>query len=256
MKKIVLLVSVLLIQFLTGNFAEAQTKKAKAKKVSAKTKVSAQKAVSPSKPAAAKPTTPPKTLQAPPSAQAAAAAMPPVKEEPVVVLPPMGDYKYEANFAPLALFASWYTIDFLKYEPSVEGDLERKQFGYGLSAISFIRNNNDFDGTFPSRAGYGFGLTAVWDYRDYYYATHGYYEKFERYQDEGTLVQEREGFRVNAVIGLKEVFKRRYAFKFGAGVEAQTYKVREFHETNRFVQTNYQTHILNPFLECKLAMYF
>lgn len=185
--------------------------------------------------------------QAPSSAQ----------ETLAVVLPAMEDYKYEINLAPLALFANWYTIDFLKYEPAIVGDSRRQQFGYGITAISFIRNNNDFDGTFPSRSGYGAGLTAVWDFRDYYYSTHAYYEKFERYQDQGTLVQEREGFRITAVVGLKEVFKRRYALKFGVGIEAETYKVREFHETNRFVQTNYQTNILNPFfLECKLAMYF
>jgi hypothetical protein len=247
MKKIFLFVGIFFAQqILFTSWAQAQTTKAKSKKVSS------QKPVTPAKPAA-----PAKTLPAPPSAQAAAAAMPATKPEPVVILPPMGDYKYEINFAPLALFANWYAIDFLKYDPSAVGDSQRQQFGYGITGISFIRNNNDFDDTFPSRSGYAVGLTGVWDFRDYYYSTHGYYEKFERYQDKGTLVQEREGFRVTAVIGLKEVIKRRYALKFGAGFEVETYKVREFHETNRFVQTNYQTNILNPFfLECKLAMYF
>jgi hypothetical protein len=242
MKKIFLLVGIFCVfQILTGHFAEAQTKKAKSKKAAVVVKTA--------------PTA--KTLPAPPSAQAAAATMPKPKEEPVVILPPMGDYKYEVNFAPLALIANWYAIDVLKYEPSVESGAQSQQFGYGITAVSFVRNNNDFDDTFPSRSGYGAGLVATWDFRDYYYSTHGYYEKFERYQDKGTLVQEREGFRVTGVVGLKEVIKRRYALKFGAGIEVETYKVREFHETNRFVQTNYQTNILNPlFLECKLAMYF
>lgn len=198
----------------------------------------------------------PKTLAPPPSAQEVAKSLTVKEEAPAVILPPMGDYKYEINIAPLAILANWYTLDFLKYDPSTEGDPERTQFGYGISAISFIRNNNNLDGTFPNRGGYGAGATAVWDHREFYYATHAYYEKFERYQDEGTLVQEREGFRANVVMGLKEVIKRRFALKFGGGIEVQTYKVREFHETNRFVQTNYQTNILNPFLECKLAMYF
>ncbi len=246
MKKYFLIFGFLyVLLMISGHAAQAQTVKSKSKKTPAKAVVTV------------KPKVTTKTLQPPPSAQMAAASMPKPKEEPEVVLPPMGDYKYEINFAPLAIFANWYAIDILKYEPSVEVDSQHRQFGYGLTAISFVRNNNDFDDTFPSRAGYGFGVTATWDYRDYYYSTHGYYEKFERYQDNGTLVQEREGFRVTGVVGLKEVIKRRYALKFGAGIELETYKVREFNETNRFVQTNYQTNILNPFfLECKLAMYF
>lgn len=243
MKNIVLITGLFFMcHIFTGSFAEAKMAEPKLKF---------------RKKAVAKPVVPAKTLASPPSAQSAAAATPVVTPEPVVILPPMGDYKYELNIAPLALLANWYTIDFLKYDSSSESDLERQQFGYGITAVSFIRNSNDLDDTFPSRAGYGFGATAVWDHRDYYYATHAYYEKFERYQDKGTLVQEREGFRVNAVMGLKEVIKRRFALKFGWGLEAQTYRVREFHETNRFVQSNYQTNILNPFfLECKLAMYF
>lgn len=167
---------------------------------------------------------------------------------------PMTEYKYELNIAPLAILANWYTIDLLKYDPLTS---EGSQFAYGVTAISFVRNNNNADDTFPSRSGYGAGLTALWDHQDYYYATHAYYEKFDRYRDEGSMVQEREGFRANAVVGIKEVFKRRFALKFGWGVEIQTYKVREFPEVNRFVQTNYYTNILNPlFLEMKLACYF
>lgn len=265
MKRIFLLVGILyLSQVFMLSSAGAQNQKAQTQKaLSEKNKnkktsqsSSAAKAVV-VKPVPAKPAAPPKTLPPPPSVQDAAASMPKPVEEPVVILPTMGDYKYEVNIAPLAIIANWYAIDLLKYEPSAEGDPQRQQFGYGVSVISFIRNNNDFDDTFPSRSGYSFGGTAVWDFRDYYYSAHGYYEKFERYQDKGTLVQEREGFRVTGVVGVKEVIKRRYALKFGAGIELETYKVREFHETNRFVQTNYQTNILNPFfLECKLAMYF
>jgi len=249
MKNIVLIAGLFFVhQIFITSFAEAQEPPVKGKN---QKKVVAKASASVAQKSSAKPVVPAKTLAPPPSAQSAAAAMPVAKPEPVVILPPMGDYKYELNMAPLAL------LDFLKYDSSSESDLERQQFGYGVSAVSFIRNSNDLDDTFPSRAGYSFGATAVWDHRDYYYATHAYYEKFERYQDQGTLVQEREGFRVNAVMGLKEVIKRRFALKFGWGLEAQTYRVREFHETNRFVQSNYQTNILNPFfLECKLAMYF
>ncbi len=167
------------------------------------------------------------------------------------------NYKYEINTAPAALIANWYSLDFIKYETISNSDEFNNKFGYGFALVSYLRNNNGFDNTFPSRHGYAGGLVAISDSKDSYYGAHIFYEKYDRYTDIGSLIQEREGFRANLVVGGKEYFKRNFALKFGWGVEIQTYKVREYDEKNKFIQNNYTTVLLNPFyFELKLAGLF
>lgn len=167
------------------------------------------------------------------------------------------NYQYEVNTAPAALIANWYSVDLIKYTHQSETTDPYAKFGIGLAIISYIRNNNDFDNTFPSRQGYAGGLTAIWDYKESYYATHAFYEKYERYTDGGSLKQDREGFRVNVVVGGKEYFKRNYALKFGWGLEIQSYQVKEFDEKFPSRYNNYNTLIFNPlYLELKLSGLF
>lgn len=167
------------------------------------------------------------------------------------------DYSYEVNTAPFAFFANWSSLDIIKYDRLSADSGPNSKFGYGVAAISYVRNQNDLNDTFPSRGGWAFGIVAIEDEKENYFGSHVFYEKYERYRNNGSLVQEREGLRGNFVIGGKEFFKNNYALKFGWGIELQAHKIREFDEKNRNIQTNYYSVQLNPlFFEFKLAGLF
>ncbi len=163
------------------------------------------------------------------------------------------NYNYELNVAPAAFFAHWLSADLIKYDQA--NTLEK--YGYGIAINSFGRNRNSFDGLLPSREGFSVGLVGIIDSKESYISSHVYYEKYDRISYNSTIVQEREGFNGNIVIGGKEFFLRKYAVKFGIGFEVMVHKIREYNDLNKFVQNNYTSVQLNPlFLELRLAGLF
>ncbi len=181
-------------------------------------------------------------------AQVAKPAGPP-KFEPI-------NYGYEINWAAIATLANWYNLDFIKYYPKENSATKGEKIGYGVSLVSYLRNNNNFDDTFPSWKGFGAGAIYNIDSTYSYVGTHLLFDSYERYRDVGTLVQKRTGLRANIVMGGKEYLKPNLLVKFGWGVEVQSYKIEEFNELNKTTINNYYTTILNPFFEFKLAYLF
>ncbi|OYZ16079.1 MAG: hypothetical protein B7Y39_16175 [Bdellovibrio sp. 28-41-41] len=154
--------------------------------------------------------------------------------------------RWEFRTAPVALIASWYTVD-ISYRTS-----ERLSTGPAVVIYGASAQGNMFLPSYNGSA-VGWQMNYYFDTvrkNTWYLGSHAYFEKYNSYPHAAQGFSEHSGYRINTTIGYK-VKNAGILSMFGIGVEYRDQNITRTEDS----QINVDSHEANffPVLELKMG---
>lgn len=155
--------------------------------------------------------------------------------------------QWEFRTAPMALLASWYTID-ISYRIS-----EKLSTGPAVVIYGAPETGNMFLPSYKGTAG-GWQANYYFDSvrkNTWYLGSHIYFENYNSYPHALNGFEELSGYRLDAIIGYK-IKNAGILTMFGIGLEYRDHDVTK-HEDSKIIMKSHEANLL-PMLELKMGI--